>query len=722
MPFGIEPETAFAVGQKVSVRILGEMEEGLLALSMKAPTDEGVPLEEAVWHFLEEATDPLDATDMQDLQIRALRNRLKDFLGISPDTQLHAEVQGDTPFGAMLSVSHPDGGIGPWRTQKGCQAMEAQPAGESSPSSDGRGRLAVRRPAPVTVPPRRQREQAATDQTANPVISPPSTVSVDSPDSPDSMGPDSPSRIVVRNTFIDVRDEFASGSDEPGSPHRGNSAPASPTQRADPWDNVDLGAGPDVPFDAGFLGKAPDPEDLEHFVHFGTAQDGRWLRDLASPKKVSARPRKTKGAAAEAEGTSSMRLGDLLKLGIPGQPVDRDDGENELEKQMQQLRAQQDQLLRSQLQPVLEGQMQADVPCLGGLGVPPAPAVSSSAGVWPGSGYRGGLPGQPLLPNMEVPLAGCPPMHGAAGAQLGRDLDSGCGGFPGQMPGFLQQANTFVGQDAGSRIPPHQDAGSRVPPQQVLWSRGLDTPYPGGVDWRAGQNLPLNLASSNFAGGLMAAGGMLLAQGISSLQQQQLQLQQQQEQLERLRQSIDPQMQMQAQAQAAASFMPQGGCGQVDPQRGNRQASMKKGGGRTVNAGRGKRMMEDEALMAGRKQMLDQNMAGFMMSMDPQAVAPGAKEKAKVPLSGGGPKRTDYIKKFGGPNETVEGTAAASTQPITTMMLKNIPCRKSQEEVMLTIDEEGFGGRYDFFYLPRDVKFRANLGYAFINFITPEDS
>lgn len=107
-----------------------------------------------------------------------------------------------------------------------------------------------------------------------------------------------------------------------------------------------------------------------------------------------------------------------------------------------------------------------------------------------------------------------------------------------------------------------------------------------------------------------------------------------------------------------------------------------------------------------------------------QAASSIATEKNRQPLSGGGPKRTDYLKKYGAGQaaEQTDTACGSSSVPITTMMLKNIPCRKSQEEVMQHMDQNGFSNRYDFFYLPKDVKFRANLGYAFINFLTPDDA
>mmetsp|Transcript_70764 Transcript_70764/g.185513 ORF Transcript_70764/g.185513 Transcript_70764/m.185513 type:complete len:412 (+) Transcript_70764:75-1310(+) len=51
----------------------------------------------------------------------------------------------------------------------------------------------------------------------------------------------------------------------------------------------------------------------------------------------------------------------------------------------------------------------------------------------------------------------------------------------------------------------------------------------------------------------------------------------------------------------------------------------------------------------------------------------------------------------------------------TTVMLRNLPNNYTRAMVLNLLDNEGFKGKYDFFYLPIDFKTNACLGYAFIN-------
>ncbi|EER13792.1 hypothetical protein Pmar_PMAR000952 [Perkinsus marinus ATCC 50983] len=61
-----------------------------------------------------------------------------------------------------------------------------------------------------------------------------------------------------------------------------------------------------------------------------------------------------------------------------------------------------------------------------------------------------------------------------------------------------------------------------------------------------------------------------------------------------------------------------------------------------------------------------------------------------------------------------------SHEGITTVMMRHIPNRYTQAELIAEVTFTGFGGTFDFFYLPMDHSTRANFGYCFINFTTPE--
>mmetsp|Transcript_46082 Transcript_46082/g.107749 ORF Transcript_46082/g.107749 Transcript_46082/m.107749 type:complete len:293 (-) Transcript_46082:63-941(-) len=87
---------------------------------------------------------------------------------------------------------------------------------------------------------------------------------------------------------------------------------------------------------------------------------------------------------------------------------------------------------------------------------------------------------------------------------------------------------------------------------------------------------------------------------------------------------------------------------------------------------------------------------------------PGFKKEFKPYHATSVPKDTDL-------------SANVTDEPPTTAMLRNIPSKFTQGSLLEEIDDEGFAGLYDFFYLPMDVRNKTNVGYAFVNFLQPDD-
>jgi hypothetical protein len=64
-------------------------------------------------------------------------------------------------------------------------------------------------------------------------------------------------------------------------------------------------------------------------------------------------------------------------------------------------------------------------------------------------------------------------------------------------------------------------------------------------------------------------------------------------------------------------------------------------------------------------------------------------------------------------------TETEKAAPPTTLMIRNIPSRLSQQDLVMELQELGFAGTFDFLYIPIDKNTLSNVGYAFVNFVEP---
>jgi hypothetical protein len=67
-------------------------------------------------------------------------------------------------------------------------------------------------------------------------------------------------------------------------------------------------------------------------------------------------------------------------------------------------------------------------------------------------------------------------------------------------------------------------------------------------------------------------------------------------------------------------------------------------------------------------------------------------------------------------NLAEEYAKAGSTGCTTTLMIRNVPNRYSQRDLINELKSLGFGGTFDFLYVPLDLGTMSNVGYAFVNF------
>jgi hypothetical protein len=104
-----------------------------------------------------------------------------------------------------------------------------------------------------------------------------------------------------------------------------------------------------------------------------------------------------------------------------------------------------------------------------------------------------------------------------------------------------------------------------------------------------------------------------------------------------------------------------------------------------------------------------------------QALPPGNSETNGIEKASGARVWTDHYRHNEVPKVTdfLVHRNPSSDQPPTTIMLRNIPNRYTQRDLIEELEDLGFKDKFDFLYLPVDKGTLSSVGYAFINFVCP---